>query len=166
MPKMTVDQIKKYIVIGLSLVLAIVGYFRLIHGKTQPEEIKNPSLSDSNAPEFDTQIVEPVTWQQEDWHARLAAEPMRLLRRDIFIPAKPLKSVKRKPVANVQEKPIPKLKLRGTVVGGDEPIAIIDDQFIRTNESIAGYKVIWIGPKMVVLGSGEKKLILELMQND
>ena len=166
MPKMTVDQIKKYIVIGLSLVLAIVGYFRLIHGKTQPEEIINPSLSDSTAPEFEMQIAEPVTWQQEDWHIRLAAEPMRPLQRDIFLPAKPLKSVKLKPVAKIPQKPAPKLKLRGTVVGGDEPIAIIDDQFIRTNESIAGYKVIWIGPKMVVLRSGEKKLILELMQND
>ena len=165
MPKMTVDQIKKYIVIGLSLVLAIVGYFRLIHGKTQPEAM-NPSLSDSTAPEFEVQIVEPVTWQQQDWHARLAAEPMRPLQRDIFLPAKPLKSVKVKPVAKIAQKPAPKLKLRGTVVGGDQPIAIIDDQFIRTNELIAGYKVIWIGPKMVVLDSGEKKLILEMLQND
>ena len=166
MPKMTVDQIKKYIVIGLSLVLAIVGYFRLIHGKTQPEEIINPSFSDSDAPELEMPIVEPVTWQQEDWHARLAAEPMRQLKRDIFLPAKPLKNMKAKPVAKIPLKHAPKLKLRGTVVGGDEPIAIIDDQFIRTNESIAGYKVIWIGPKMVVLDSGEKKMILELLQND
>ncbi len=166
MPKMTVDQIKKYIVIGLSLVLAIVGYFRLIHSKIQSEEIINPSLSDSSAPEVEMQIVEPVTWQQKDWHARLAAEPMRPLRRDIFFPAKPLKSLKVRPVAKMPQKPAPKLKLRGTVVGGDEPIAIIDDQFIRTNEWIAGYKVIWIGPKMVVLHSGEKKLILELLQND
>ena len=166
MAKMTVDQTKKYIVIGLSMVLAIVGYFRLIHGKTQPEEIINPSLSDSSAPGFEMQIAEPVTWQQEDWHARLAAEPMRPLKRDIFLPAKPLKSVKVKPVAKIPQKPAPKLKLRGTVVGGDEPIAIIDDQFIRTNESIAGYKVIWIGPKMVVLDSGEQKMVLEMLRND
>ena len=166
MPKMTVDQIKKYIVIGLSLVMAVVGYFRLIHGKTQPEEIVIPSLSDLTTSEVEMQIVEPVTWQQEDWHSRLVAEPMRPLQRDIFLPAKPLKSVKVKPVAKIPQKPAPKLKLRGTVVGGDEPIAIIDNQFIRTNESIVGYKVIWIGPKMVVLHSGEKKLILELMQND
>ena len=165
MPKMTVDQIKKYIVIGLSLILVIVGYFRLIHGKTQPEAM-DPDFSDSSTPEFEMQIVEPVTWQQEDWHARLAAEPMRPLKRDIFLPAKPLKSVRVKPAAKIPQRPAPKLKLRGTVVGGDEPIAIIDDQFIRTNESIAGYKVIWIGPKMVVLISGERKLILELMQND
>lgn len=166
MPKMTVDQIKKYIVIGLSLVMAIVGYFRLIHDKTQPEEIINPSHSESTTPGIEMQIVEPMKWQQEDWHARLAAEPKRPLKRDIFLPAKPLKNLKVKPVAKMPQKPAPELKLRGTVVGGDEPIAIIDDQFIRTNESIAGYKVIWIGPKMVVLGSGEKKLILELMQND
>jgi hypothetical protein len=163
---MTVDQIKKYIVIGLSLVLAIVGYFRLIHGRSQPEEIINPSLSDSTASEFETQIVAPVTWQQEDWHARLAAEPMRPMKRDIFLPAKPLKSLKVKPVAKIPQKPAPKLKLRGTVVGGDEPIAIIDDQFIRTHESIAGYKVAWIGPKMVVLDNGEQKMVLEMLQND
>lgn len=166
MPKMTVDQIKKYIIIGLSLVMAIVGYFRLIHGKTEPEEMINPSLSDSTAPGFEMQIVEPMTWQQEDWHARLAAEPMQPLKRDIFLPAKSLKSVKLKPATNIQQKPAPKLKLRGTVVGGDEPIAIIDDQFIRTNESIAGYKVIWIGKKMVVLHSGKKKMVLEMLQND
>ena len=165
MPKMTVDQIKKYIVIGLSLILVIVGYFRLIHGKTQPEAM-DPDVSESGIPEFEMQITEPVRWQQEDWHARLAAEPMQPLKRDIFLPAKPLKSVRVKPVAKIPQRPAPKLKLRGTVVGGHEPIAIIDNQFIRTNESIAGYKVIWIGPKMVVLISGEKKLILELMQND
>ena len=165
MPKMTVDQIKKYVVIGLSMVLAVVVYFRLIHGKIQPEEIE-PSFSDSTTPEIEMQIVEPVTWQQKDWHARLAAEPMRPLKRDIFLPAKPLKSVKLRSAAKIPQKPVPKLKLRGTVVGGHDPIAIIDDQFIRTNESIAGYKVIWIGPKMVVLDSGERKLILELMQND
>ena len=166
MPKMTVDQIKKYIVFGLLFVMAIVGYFRLIHGKTQPEEMITPSHSGSSAPGLEMQIVEPVTWQQEDWHARLAAEPMRPLRRDIFLPAKPLKSVKRKPAANIPQKPAPKLKLRGTVVGGDEPVAIIDDQFIRTNESIAGYKVVWIGKKMVVLHSGEKKMVLEMLQDD
>jgi hypothetical protein len=165
MPKMTVDQIKKYVVIGLALVLAIVGYFRLFHGKTQPAEI-NPSLSDSTAPEFEMQFVEPVNWQQADWHARLAAEPMRPLRRDIFLPAKPLKSAKLKPVAKIPQMPLPKLKLRGTVVGGDEPIAIIGDQFIRTNEWVAGYKVMWIGQKMVVLESGGKKIVLEMLQND
>jgi hypothetical protein len=165
MSKISVDQFKKYIVIGLSLVLVFVGYFRLIHGKTQPEAI-NPNLSGSTAPEFEVQIVEPVTWQQKDWHARLAAEPMRQLKRDIFLPAKPLKSVKQEPAAKISQKSAPKLKLRGTVVGGNEPIAIIDDQFIRANEWIAGYKVIWIGPKMVVLDSGEQKMVLEILQND
>ena len=165
MPKMTVDQIKKYIVIGLSLVLAIVGYFRLIHDKTQPEAT-NPSFSDSIAPEFEIQVVEPVTWQQADWHASLASEPLRPLFRDIFIPAKPLKIHKPNPIIKKPQEPVPKLKLRGTVVGGDRPIAIIDDQFIRTDEWIAGYKVIWIGKKKVILNSGEKKLVLEVLQND
>lgn len=160
------EQIKIYIVIGLALFFAIVGYFRLIHDKKQPEEKTNPSLSDSTDPGLEMQIVDPVTWQQEDWHARLAAEPMRPLKRDIFLPGKPLKSSKVKTVVKIPQKPAPKLKLRGTVIGGDKPIAIIDDQFIRTNELIAGYKVIWIGKKMVVLRSGEKKMVLEMLQDD
>jgi hypothetical protein len=165
MPKKTTDQIRIYIVIGLSLAFAIVGYFRLIHGKTHPEDT-NTSLSDSTAPEFEMQVVEPETWQQTDWHARLAAEPLRPISRDIFSPAKPLKRPKLQPSKEKSPRPAPRLKLRGTVVGGDRPIAIIDDQFIRTDEWIAGYKVVWIGKKMVVLDSGENKLVLEMLQND
>lgn len=165
MPKKTADQIKMYIVIGLSLALALVGYLRLIHGKTEPEAT-NSSATDSTTPEFETQIVEPVAWQQVDWHARLAAEPERPLKRDIFLPAIDLKSRKSKPLKAKSPVLIPKLKLRGTVVGGEKPIAIINDKFIRKGEWIAGYKVIWIGEKRVVLNSGENKLILELLPND
>jgi hypothetical protein len=165
MPKKTADQIKMYIVIGLSLALVIVGYFRLIHSKTQPDAM-NTGLSDSTAPEYEVQVVEPLTWQQADWHARLAAEPLRPISRDIFSPAKPLERPKRQPSKEKSPRPAPRLKLRGTVVGGDRPIAIIDDQFIRTDEWIAGYKVVWIGKKMVVLDSGENKLVLEMLQND
>ena len=166
MSKITPDQIKKRIVISLSVIMAIVGYFRLIQGNTQPVELLNSSLSDSTVPKVEMQIVEPMTIQQDDWHARLAAEPIRPLRRDIFLPAKSMKSVKMKSAANIQQEPLPKLMLRGTVVGEDEPIAMIDDQFIRKNESIAGYKVISIGEKKVVLHSGEKEMILEMLQND
>ena len=165
MPKKTANQIKMYIVIGLSLAFALVGYFRLIHGKTEPEAT-NPSLTDSTAPEFETQIVEPVTWKQADWHARLAAEPERPLKRDIFLPAIDLKSRKPQPLMAKSPVLLPKLKLRGTVVGGEKPIAIIDDKFIRKGEKIAGYKVIWIGKKTVVLNSGENQLVLELLPND
>ena len=165
MPKKTADQIKIYIVIGLLLSFAIVGYFRIFHGKTHPEAT-NTSLANSTADEFEMQVVEPVTWQQADWHARLAAEPLRPINRDIFFPAKPLKRIKSQPTMEKSPMPAPKLKLRGTVVGAEKPIAIIDDQFIRTNEWIAGYKVVWIGKKMVVLDSGEKKLVLEMLQND
>ena len=165
MPKKTADQIKMYIVIGLSLAFALVGYLRLIHGKTEPEAT-TPSPADSTAPESEKQIVEPITWQQADWHVRLAAEPVRPLKRDIFRPAIDLKSRKSEPLVAKSAVLIPKLKLRGTVVGGEKPIAIIDDTFIRKDEWIAGYKVVWIGKRAVVLSSGENKLVLELLPND
>ena len=165
MPKKNADQIKIYIVIGLALFLAIVGYFRLIHKKEQPKTT-NPNFSDSTASENKMQHVEPVTLQQRDWHARLAAEPMRAITRDIFFPVNPLKRLKPQTSTERSISPPPSLELKGTIVGGDRPIAIIDDKFVRTNDRIEGYRVIWIGKKMVVMDSGEKKLILELMQND
>lgn len=165
MPKKNADQIKIYIVIGLALFLAIVGYFRLIHGKEQPDA-KNPNLSDSTVSETEMQLVEPATLQQRDWHARLAAEPMRAITRDIFFPVKPLKRLKHQPSIEKSISSPPSLTLKGTIVGGGRPIAIIDDKFVRTNDRIEGYRVIWIGKTMVVMDSGENKLILELMQND
>ena len=165
MPKKTADQLKIYVVIGLSLAFALVGYLRLIHGKTEPEAT-NPNPSNSTGPEFKTQIVKPITWQQTDWHSRLASEPLRPIDRDIFKPTKRLKASKLRPSKVLPPQPEPKLKLRGTVVGGERPIAIIDDQFIRKDEWIAGYKVVWIGKKRVVLHSGQKKMVLEMLQND
>jgi hypothetical protein len=51
----------------------------------------------------------------------------------------------------------------GVIVGGGDPIAIINGQFVRTGERIGKYKVAMIGEKKVVLQSGNRMAELKLL---
>jgi hypothetical protein len=51
----------------------------------------------------------------------------------------------------------------GVIVGGGDPIAIINGQFVRTGERIGKYKVVRIGEKEVFLRSGNKMAELKLL---
>ena len=61
-------------------------------------------------------------------------------------------------------KPLPIFKLKGTIVGGARPMAIINDQFVRTDDVIYEYKVVSIGKTSVLLDSGKRKIELEMMK--
>jgi hypothetical protein len=58
------------------------------------------------------------------------------------------------------------LKLKGTIVGGGIPIAIIDDQFVRVGDGIANYKVVKIAGNRVFLTSGNYQKVLEVLNNE
>ena len=63
-----------------------------------------------------------------------------------------------------KQKPLPSLRLKGTIVGGERPIAIVNDTFLRTGDEIDGFKVVWIGTKAIVIEAGERKLALEMLK--
>jgi hypothetical protein len=86
--------------------------------------------------------------------------------KDVFSP-QPLTVRKQRTERGKQaEKENPVFELKGTIVGRQRPIAIIDDRFVRTGDYINDYQVAHIGKKEVILASGDKKIKLEMRKND
>ena len=79
---------------------------------------------------------------------------------------KPLLKKALPPAGQTVSRPTPSLNLKGTIVGGERPIAIINDQFLRQGDQIGEFKVVNIGKKEVVLNSDERTLVLRLENNE
>jgi hypothetical protein len=58
------------------------------------------------------------------------------------------------------------MKLRGTVIDGDDSLVNIDGEFYRLNQEIAGYRVIRIKNSSVTLLRGANEMVLTLKDND
>jgi hypothetical protein len=86
--------------------------------------------------------------------------------RDIFSPLADPKSAKNRDREEASRNPGESLTLGGTIVGGKSPIAIINDQFVRTGDWIGDFRVVRIGKKDVLLDSGGQKMALEIMKNE
>lgn len=183
MPATKIEQIKIYVVIVLALVAAVVGYFRFIHKKTTPDIGRTASIatpSQVQTPQTGINMPERQRDKQPELHME---DPLRTDIRDIFTPLHLTKKVKRKtkrpspkkapppmPI-KVESPPEPKkppppptimLELNGTIVGGNNPVAIINNQFLRTGEWIGGYRVVKIGKYKVLLSSGDYQKVLEV----
>ena len=174
MPATKIEQIKIYVVIVLALVAAVVGYFRFIHKKTTPDIVKTASitaLSGDQTSDGKIKIPERKRDKQVELHME---DSLRTDIRDIFTSLHLTKKVKRKtkrPSPKVKIKPEPKkppppptimLELNGTIVGGNNPVAIINNQFLRTGEWIGGYQVVKIDKYKVLLSSGDYQKVLEV----
>ena len=172
------EQIKVYIIIGLALVAAIVGYFRFIHKKPIRDADRTPStvpIALSDAPQVEIKDTRNARWREPPVN-----ESLPVVLRDIFVPLKSPKKARKRPTAPLKSpeeaqsqpteqkpsKPPPSLKLSGTIVGGDWPIAIINDQFVRIGDWIGEYKVVRIGKTEVVLDSGDRKIELEMVKKN
>ena len=55
------------------------------------------------------------------------------------------------------------LELKGTILGGKNPMAIINDKFVRTGEKIGGYKVVRITPNTVYLRAGSHQKVIKVL---
>jgi IS30 family transposase len=116
--------------------------------------------------------------QNARWREPPVNESLPVVLRDIFAPLKSPKKVKSRPTAPLKSRkkarrrpteqkpsrPPPSLKLRGTIVGGQRPIAIINDQFVRIGDWIGEYRVVRIGKTEVLLNSGDRKIELEMVK--
>ena len=167
------EKIKLMIVIGLSVVFVTIAYFRFMPRK-ESLSVAAPaaSVADSRVAipkiEIKNRQIDPAPTSSD-------IIMQRFVKRDIFSPLNiPIpEKAEKKPVAQkpANEPPpepmsLPSLKLGGTIVGGDQPIAIINDQFVRTGETISGFKVVQIEKFAVQLASGKRTIRLEMIDND
>jgi hypothetical protein len=166
MPKNRNEKIKIYVVTVLTLVLAVLGYYRFLHKEStvvanvKPDRITPPVGFDVPQVKIKDPVPKAGSYPAGD------KEPGRAFLRDIFAPVKPLLKKVLQPAEPTTSKPAPSLTLRGTIVGGERPIAIINDQFLRQGDQIGEFRVVNIGNKEVVLGSDTKTLVLQLKNHE
>lgn len=160
-------RIKIYLIVGLALVLGALVY-RYLHARAD----RNRSISQPPATATVPGIPElPDLYPERQKKTQVERSNIRELRRlfvrDIFAPAKPLRTAKR-PTKRGQpaQRQVKSLKLKGVIVGAKHSIAIINDKFVRTGERINGYRVVRIAEKEVLLKSGNKTVRLKLASND
>jgi hypothetical protein len=155
----TKETIKRYSVLCLAVVFIAVGYFRFFHEqeKSMPAataaqseiplvvpEVKTPS------PSRDGRTRVPVT---DRWPAAV---------RDIFSPGEFAPANE----TTIEQKQTPaptSFTLKGTIVAGNRPIAIINNRFVRTGDWIEGYRVVKIDTKKVWLESGNHRIAVDVM---
>ena len=168
MPSDKSEKIKFWIVIVLALIMVTVAYFRFWHQKGSPAPDR---LAAPPAPTEQVAAQNTVDRQPDE---RAADRPPEVVlptvKRDIFRPlnipsAAAGRTRKNKPVKS-KPTPVPKFKLGGTIVSGGESVAIINDRFLRTGDTIAAYKVVRIEENMVKLVSGIKHIELKMIKDE
>lgn len=165
MPGNNTERIKIYVVIGLSLVFGVVGYFRFFYKKAEADVTSVEQIDATS--KMDLSSVQPIIQNRRSLTNALATESFQPIARDIFAP---LTLPERADVSKMRsmnkerQNPLPALKLKGTIVGGEGPIAIVNDRFLRTGDEIDGFKVVWIGTNAIVMESGDRKLALEMLK--
>ncbi len=155
------DQFKVYVVYALAVILCISVYVRFVHSrlwsKGTQASLPAPMVSMS-AP-----LVQVNQAEQRD-AATWFDDPPPLVTRDIFAPL--TDPTKEKSAPEKPQKQPPAFRLRGTIVGGERPLAIIDDRFVRVGDRIGEYDVVRIRKKDVLLMSERTKLHLEIQKGD
>ena len=58
------------------------------------------------------------------------------------------------------------MKLRGTVIDGNDSLVNIDGEFYRLNQEVAGYRIIAIKSSSVTLVRGSNEMVLTLNDNE
>jgi len=155
------EKIKLYITIGLAVILAISGYFRLIHPKMKRAATASPSPPVAASPEIAPDL--PVALEKKaspEAECKIAPLPSGV--RDIF--KEPVISLSDPPTE--QNRPnAPFASLKGTIVGGADPIAIINGRFMRIGDGIGEYRVVRIEKDQVRLRSENHEIVLEVLQH-
>jgi hypothetical protein len=167
------EKIKLMIVVGLSVVFVIIAYFRFV-AKNESPAVQVPAASVAD-PQAAIPRIEIKNRQSDPEPASSDVIVRRFVKRDIFTPINiPVaEKIKKKPPAQEPAKQsppepisLPSFKLGGTIVGGDKPIAIINNQFVRTGDLMNGFKVVRIGKFGVQLASENRIIRLEMIEND
>jgi hypothetical protein len=166
------EQKKIYIAIGLALIMVVLCYFRFIHKKGTGISDKNKSpnylpVAELDVPEVNIEMLKTVNWSKQQ-----QGGPLPILKRDIFVNVKNKfiisspESTERGRGAIKSPQIASGLKLTGTVVGGKNPIAIINDQFVRVGDLIDEYTLVSIGKKEVILNMDDRIVKVGMLKNE
>jgi hypothetical protein len=164
MSKERSDKIRLYVLLGLSLVLVVALYFRFVHKGSAVDTVEDPGETSAGRP-----AIPEVDFNALQGNRLLGRAFRGLLRdplRDIFVPGGAFGTEENPSVESGSALPIASLKLKGVVAGGTSPLALINDQFLRTGDSIDGYQVVRIEKKEVFLDSGIEIFRLEMQKHD
>ena len=82
MPRENTERIKLYIVVGLSLVFVIIGYFRLFHKKTNAD--LNSVAHVETESDFNLSSIESKIINRTQVSEMLSVESFQPIARDIF----------------------------------------------------------------------------------
>ena len=157
------ERVKIYFIIGLSIVLAVVVYFRFFHKKTTHAAV--PARNQASLARLAVPQVQLPNLQGEKRSEMARHESRRSIPRDIVEPIKappPKKENQRKP--QKPSRPAVSLKLKGTIIGGDNPIAVINDQFVYPGDRIGEYQVVRITKDEVLLSSDGHEMVLKVLK--
>ena len=162
------EQIKLYIVVALSVVAAVMAYFRFVH----TSRLSAPRTE--NAPAADLyEMPELPGWMSSN-SPPMAVDrlPYTPPRRDIFAPIAETPTKAEAP-AEAEAPPAPRSRdaspreparprLSGIMRGAKEPQAIIDGKIVHAGEKVGVYTVSAISQSGVILTSATDRLILSV----
>lgn len=164
------EKIRIIIVIGLLIVLILVAYFRFFLKKgssDDPNSVADPAVRSNIAvvnipPQNRIPIPGPKTRPKEGL-GREGAPPLWI--RDIFAaPEVPEKSKAKRQEGHAPES-VPSFTLKGTIVGGRKPMAIIDNQFVSQGDMIGDYRVVEITRNRVRLNRDGHQVVLDVIKD-
>ena len=163
------EQIKLYITLGLALVLIISGYFRIIRPKTKGTANATASRPAAPAVQIPKAKVETPRKKEKIKKKQSPIYSMSSMVRDIFTePVAPEPVEERKEEKEEKEEKklsLPPSALKGTIVGGENPVAIINGKFLRMGDWIGDYQVVRIDKDAVLLSAGNHAIVLEVLKN-
>lgn len=156
------DQVKIFLLVLVSVVFVTVGYFRFFHKKTKAVATQAPKAVPMAQQHFSGVKVDiPQNTR------KVVATEMEIVRsviRDIFSPEEPTPRKQLQSSVPRAAPPPPSFRLGGTIVGGKNPMAIINGEFVGVGQQIGGYRVVRIGKDDVLLESGDSKIVLEMVK--
>ena len=156
-------KIKLQIVIALSVVFAVMAYFRFVHSKMADVSGQRPSntaIPQAQIPHVDIESLKnPIRPDS------LAEGALGIVFRDIFLPPNlPVLALEKPEEPDLKENG-PGMILTGTITGGSRAMAIINDQFLQVGDLIGEFCVISIEKNRVVVASGNETISLETIPN-
>jgi hypothetical protein len=156
------ERTKIYLSVALSIVLVTVVCIRFVYKKTTHAALPVPCKAKCDQlpiPEVQVPDVQAGKRSEEG-----VGEFGCLIPRDIFEPAKVPPQRKTESQPEEPLRPTIALRLKGTITGGENSIAVINDKFVHAGDRIGDYEVISIGKDEVVLNSDTHSMVLNVLK--